>query len=94
MPGPETVTTRALLDLVAVEVDHAVGIRNVPKLVMRALGLVNPIMRELAEMSYDFDQPFVLDALKYETTFGSAATPLARAIGDTVARYRTNASGK
>ena len=30
LPGPETVTTRALLDLVAAQVDHPVGIRNLP----------------------------------------------------------------
>src|ERR1700720_688706 len=61
LPGPETVTTRALLDLVAAEVNLPVGIRRIPKLAVRALGLVNPMMRELAEMSYEFEQPFVLD---------------------------------
>ena len=50
LPGPATVTTRALLDLVAAEVGHPVGVRSVPKLAVRALGLVNPLMRELAEM--------------------------------------------
>ncbi len=92
VPGPETVTTRALVDLVAADVGHAVGIRNVPKLVVRALGFVNPMMRELAEMSYEFDQPFVLDTSKYATTFGAAATPLATAIADTIAWYRADKS--
>ena len=45
LPGPPTVTTRALLDLVAAEVGHPVGVRSVPKLAVRALGLVNPMMR-------------------------------------------------
>jgi nucleoside-diphosphate-sugar epimerase len=88
LPGPETVTTRAVLDLVAIEVDHPVGIRNVPKTVLRAIGLFNPLMRELAEMSYEFEQPFVLDTSKYQATFGASATPLATAITDTVAWYR------
>ena len=61
LPGPATVTTRALLDLVTAEVGHQVGIRSIPKLAVRALGLVNPLMRELAELSYEFDEPFVLD---------------------------------
>src|SRR5580700_6623667 len=51
LPGPQTVTTRALLDLVAAEVNHPVGISKIPKLAVRALGLINPMMRELAEMS-------------------------------------------
>jgi nucleoside-diphosphate-sugar epimerase len=92
LPGPRTVTTRALLDLVAGEVGHRVAIRSVPKLAVRALGLVNPMMRELAEMAYEFDQPFVLDTSKYESAFGAAGTPLADAIAATVAWYRTRLS--
>ena len=89
LPGPQTVTTRALLDLVAGEVGHPVAIRSVPKLAVRALGLVNPMLRGLAEMSYQFDEPFVLDTSKYESAFGAAGTPLAAAIAATVAWYRT-----
>src|ERR1039458_8713999 len=47
LPGPETVTTRQLLELVAGNVGHPVGVRSVPKLAVRALGLFNPMMREL-----------------------------------------------
>jgi len=65
LPGPQTVSTRALLDLVAAEVWHPVGVRSVPRLAMRALGLFNPTMRELVEMTYEFDEPFVLDTTKY-----------------------------
>ena len=88
LPGPETGTTRTIMQLVADEVGHPVGIRTVPKLLVRALGLVSPMMRGLAEMSYEFDEPFVLDTTKFQTTFGSAGTPLATAVADTVAWYR------
>jgi nucleoside-diphosphate-sugar epimerase len=92
LPGPATGTTRALLDLVAAEVGHPVGVRSVPKLAMRALGLVNPMLRELAEMSYQFDEPFDVDTSKYESAFGAAGTPLAAAIAATVTWYRTRPS--
>ena len=88
LPGPETATTRQILDLVAHEVGHPVGIRSVSKLAVRALGLVNPMMRALVEMSYEFDEPFVLDTTKYETTFGDDRTPLALAVAATVDGYR------
>ena len=88
LPGPETVTTRAVLDLVAAEVGHPVAVRSVPKLAVRALGLFNPLMRELAEMAYEFEEPFVLDTTKYQSTFGAAGTPLADAVASTVAWYR------
>jgi len=89
LPGPETVTTRAVLELVAAEVEHPVGVRNVPKLLLSFLGLVNPMMRGLAEMSYEFEQPFLLDTSKYQATFTTATTPLATAISDTITWYHT-----
>jgi nucleoside-diphosphate-sugar epimerase len=92
LPGPPTVTTRALIDLVAAEVGHPVGVRSVPKLALRALGLVNPVLRELAETYYQFAEPFVLDTTKYQATFGAAGTPLADAIAATLAWYRTRPS--
>jgi nucleoside-diphosphate-sugar epimerase len=89
LPGPDTDTTRAILHLVAAEVGHPVDIRTVPKLLMRALGLVSPMMRGLAEMSYEFDEPFILDTTKFRTTFHTTGTPLATAVAETVAWYRT-----
>jgi len=88
LPGPETVTTNVLLGLVAEELGHPVGVRSVPKLVMRALGVVNPMMRALAEMAYEFEAPFVLDTTKFQSTFGTTVTPLSTAIAETVAWYR------
>jgi nucleoside-diphosphate-sugar epimerase len=89
LPGPETVTTRGLVDIVAAQIGYPVEIRAVPQLLLRALGLVNPVMRGLAEMTYEFDAPFVLDTTRYESMFGSGGTPLATAIATTIAWYRT-----
>jgi nucleoside-diphosphate-sugar epimerase len=92
LPGPETGTTRQLIELISREVGHRVGIRSVPQLVVRVLGLVSPMMRGLAEMSYEFDESFVLDTTKFTATFGAAVTPLATAVSDTIAWYRTQAT--
>ncbi len=89
LPGPETVTTRQLLELIAGDVGHPVGVRSVPKLAVRALGLFNPTIRELVELSYEFEQPFILDTTKYQSTFGTETTPLATALAATVAWYRS-----
>jgi nucleoside-diphosphate-sugar epimerase len=89
LPGPETVTTRQVIELVAGEVGHPVAVRSLPKLAVRAIGLFNPLMRELAEMAYEFDEPFVLDTTKYQSTFGAAGTPLSTAVATTVAWYRS-----
>jgi nucleoside-diphosphate-sugar epimerase len=88
LPGPETVTTRRVLELVADEVGHPVASRSVPKLVFRGLGLFNPVLRSMVEMTYQFEQPFVLDTSRYEATFGQTGTPLRQAIATTLGWYR------
>ena len=55
---------------------------------MRAADLLNPLMRELVQMSYDFDQSFVPETTKYESMFGNAKSPLGDAIAPTVDRHR------
>jgi nucleoside-diphosphate-sugar epimerase len=92
LPGPQTVTTRAFLDVLAGVVGHPVKIRTAPKFVLRTLGLVNPLIRELAEMEYEFEEPFILDTSKYEATFGPTGTPLVDAITATIAWYRSQAA--
>ncbi len=92
LPGPETVTTRQILTLISEEVGHPVAVRSMPKSLVRLLGLVNPMMRGLAEMAYEFEEPFVLDTSKFESTFGRAGTPLAAAIATTIAWYRSAAT--
>jgi len=88
LPGPETLTTRAVLEKIAGEVGHAVPIRSVSAHLLQILGLFNPMMRGLAEMSYQFEQPFVLDTTKYESTFGASGTSMDVAIKETVEWYR------
>jgi nucleoside-diphosphate-sugar epimerase len=88
LPGPPTMTTREVIDLIAAEVGHPVRIRDTPKPVLGALGLVNPTIRALAEMEYQFTAPFVLDTSTYQRTFGPAGTPMRVAVADTVRGYR------
>ncbi len=49
-------------------------------------------MRGLAEMSYEFEEPFVLDTSKFEAVFGSGGTPLDVAVKQTVAWYQSQRS--
>ena len=51
-----------------------------PGLVIRGIGLVNPEIREVVEMGYQFDRPFVLDSRAAQETFGLRPTALADAL--------------
>jgi len=89
LPSPQTVTTRQFVEMIFEEVGKPARIQAAPKILLRAMGLFNPGMRELIEMLYEFEIPFVVDHSKFEREFGEHATPLKEAIGETVRWYRS-----
>ena len=57
-------------------------------MLIRALGLVNPLIRQLAEVSYQFKSPFVLDSTAAQQTFGLVPTPWDDVLAGVIASYR------
>lgn len=90
LPSPETVTSRHFIEMIFEETGHPPKIQVMPKFLLKILSLFSPMMRELEEMLYEFEEPFILDHSKFERTFGNHATPLREAIQTTVAWYRQN----
>jgi nucleoside-diphosphate-sugar epimerase len=88
LPSPETVTTREFVGTIFEEVGKPARVQAAPKILLRAMGLFNPGIRETIEMLYEFEEPFVVDHSRFERAFGGRATPLEQAIGETVRWYR------
>ena len=59
-----------------------------PKLLLQLLSRFNADIREVLEMIYQVEEPFVVDGSKFTQTFGHQATPLPTAIQATVAWWR------
>lgn len=49
--------------------------QTAPKFLVRGLGLVIPIMKEMVEMVYQYERDYVFDSSKFENKFGVKATP-------------------
>ncbi|WP_417217392.1 NAD-dependent epimerase/dehydratase family protein [Arthrobacter sp.] len=64
---------------------QAPKITGIPSPLLRALGLVHSGSRELAEMAYQFDKPFVMDSSDSEAVLGLLPTPLEEGAASTVA---------
>jgi nucleoside-diphosphate-sugar epimerase len=88
LPSPETVTTRRFVEMIFEEVGKPARVQAAPKILLRAIGLFNPGIRETIEMLYEFEEPFVVDYSKFEEAFGEQATPLRESIRGTVRWYR------
>jgi nucleoside-diphosphate-sugar epimerase len=63
-------------------------VQVMPRWVVKALGLVMPIMRELDEMYFQWDRPYRVDDTKFTQRFGWPATPLADGLARTLDWYR------
>lgn len=90
LPNAPTLTTRQVLEMVFAEAGHPPKISSAPRLGVRFIGLFNPVVREVYEMLYEFEEPFIVDHSKFERAFGNCATPLPEAIKATVAWFRAN----
>ena len=64
-----------------------------PAWVLKAVGLVSVDSRELAETSYMFTRPFVLDSSRSEALLGQAPTPLDVAAKETVEWWQAELNG-
>jgi nucleoside-diphosphate-sugar epimerase len=86
---PATRSTRELVDIVYRQAGRPRGrLRRLPPVLLRALGLVNPTMRELVEMQYQFEEPFIVDSSKITSKLGVQATPVEQALAGTLRGYR------
>ncbi|GGO80885.1 hypothetical protein GCM10011348_18610 [Marinobacterium nitratireducens] len=88
--NPPTVSTRQLVSLVEEQLQRPVRVRAAGKHMVSFLGLFNPMLKEMKEMMYEWDQQYIVDHSKYEDRFGNDSTPHEIAIRETLDWYRAN----
>ncbi len=81
LPCEPAGTMRDLITRFAQCLGHPIRVSKIPKPVLRAIGLFAPLMREMNEMLYQWDEPFVVDDRRYRERFSAKPTA-----ADTAAR--------
>ena len=61
-----------------------VRVGEIPSVVLRGMGLVWPLMRELRETEYQFRDDFVMDSSAAQATFGLKPAPWEEIVADTI----------
>jgi nucleoside-diphosphate-sugar epimerase len=88
LPAAQALTGRQYIALAS----EAAGVQArplaVPALLLRLLGLTNPVLRESVELLYEFNGPLLFDGSKYSRAFGGTPTSHQEAMRQTVAWYR------
>jgi nucleoside-diphosphate-sugar epimerase len=87
--NPRT-TQREMVKMIAEEAGVKPKMSAMGKGMMWFGGLFIPEAKEMVEMMYEFEKPFVVDSSKFENTFGMKATPIREAIKETVAWYKSH----
>jgi nucleoside-diphosphate-sugar epimerase len=85
LPVAPAESTGALIGRFSRALGRPIRTMQVPTWLLRGVGVFQPMMRELAEMTYQWKQPYVVDDAKFRATFGFGATPWDESIGATTA---------
>jgi nucleoside-diphosphate-sugar epimerase len=75
LPCAPALPTRRLVEGLATAAGVPGTVRRVPRAVVALLGLAVPPLREIREMLYQWDEPFVADDRAFRARFGLSPTP-------------------
>ncbi|MFI6847904.1 NAD-dependent epimerase/dehydratase family protein [Kitasatospora sp. NBC_00085] len=93
VPTAPALSSREMVGGLAAEAGAGpVAVRRMPAAALALASLFSPLIRELREVRYQFDRPFVMDSSAYESAFAVRATPVAEQFGATVAWWRERIS--
>lgn len=75
VPMEPALSTREMVDRLAAQTETGpVAVRRLPSAVLGVVSVFSPLIRELKEIRYQFDRPFVADSSAYEAEFAVRAT--------------------
>jgi len=94
VPTVPAETTRQLAARLGAALGRSITMTRMSPLLLRALGVVAPFMRELPEMAYQWEAPFLLDDRKFRTRFGIEPTPIDEQVAVMVAWARARFAGQ
>ena len=87
-PNERTVSTAAMIKLFEQEIGQPIKTRAASRFILSVIGLFTPIVREMKEMLYEFEEDYVVDDSRFRAAFGAETTPIKDAVAATVAWHR------
>ncbi|MFJ1565855.1 NAD-dependent epimerase/dehydratase family protein [Streptomyces erythrochromogenes] len=93
VPTEPALSVREMADRLAAEAGTGPAVvRRIPPAALGLAGLFSPLLRELKEIRYQFDRPFVVDSSAYEAAFAVRATPVDEQVKATLDWWRARQS--
>jgi hypothetical protein len=88
LPCAGAETMRALVKRFSRELGREIRLMTMPRTALKTLALVVPFLREIDEMVYQWQEPFVINDRRFRERFGQGPEDVQRAAADTVAWAR------
>jgi nucleoside-diphosphate-sugar epimerase len=88
VPNAPAHSRREVLELIAAMLGQPAKFQSINKTLMVVLGLFVPSLREVGEMMYQFNEPYIVNHQKFVAEFGDIHTPLETALEQTLAWFR------
>jgi nucleoside-diphosphate-sugar epimerase len=90
LPCPAPLTQREFLSMIFEAAKRPVKVGEAPSFIFKMMSPFVPIMRELAEMLYQWERPYHFDSIKFQRAFHVQPTPHADAVRETVAWFQSH----
>ena len=87
MPCAPTRSPRALLEMGAAALGHRLRLWAIPLALLRPIGLVYRFAKEVADVGFTWDRPYIVDGSKFARRFDFAATPFEVGVPATVRSF-------
>ncbi|MGA8005797.1 MAG: hypothetical protein WCA17_06835, partial [Burkholderiales bacterium] len=94
LPCQPAGSMRALIERFAKALGRRIPVGRVPRLALKAAGLFVPLIREMNEMLYQWDEPFVVDDRRFRERFAAKPVPADAAARETVVWARQHYGAK
>jgi nucleoside-diphosphate-sugar epimerase len=94
VPNAPTHSLRELYTLAAELIGVRPRVIALPRMLIPLLGLFRPDVRELAEMRFQWDRPYLVDATKFSRRFWCDVTSFENGLQATAQAYRRRGAGR
>jgi nucleoside-diphosphate-sugar epimerase len=94
MPCAPTRTTRDILQIAADTLGVKLRISAMPAWMLGPSAVFSPFLRELKEMRFQWDRPYLVDASRFKAAFWSDVTPFETGVPATALAFRADSKQK
>jgi nucleoside-diphosphate-sugar epimerase len=92
LPSPPAISQRAMAEMIFSQLGKEPKTQAAGRWMMTFAGLFVPAAKEIVEMMYEFEKPFIMNSSKFERRFGIPATKTEDAVRNTIEWYRYHIS--